>query len=71
MWVISNSPKYGVELGVVAIQSGVRNYCFKDNVRLSKTLKLILSFLVVIASSLPLSKHASIGLHYYSINLRI
>ena len=48
MWVIPNSPKYGVEWGVVAIESSVRKYCLKDNVRLSK---LMLRFLVVIASS--------------------
>ena len=62
MWVIPNSPKYGVEWGVVAIESSVRKYCLKVNVRLSK---LMLRFLVVIASSLPFSKHTSAGLHYY------
>ena len=61
MWVIPNSPKYGVEWGVVAIESSVRKYCLKDNVRLSK---LMLRFLVVIASSCHL---VNIHLQAYTI----
>ena len=47
MWVIPNSPKYGVEWGVVAIESSVRKYCLKDNVRLSKLMLSFLSLLLV------------------------
>lgn len=50
---------------MVAIESSVRKYCFKDNVRL---FKLMLRLLVVIASSLPFSKHTSIGLHYFTVS---
>ena len=52
---------------MVAIESSVRKYCFNDNVRLSK---LMLRFHVVIASSLPFSKHTSIGLHKDALDKR-